>query len=128
MKDLQTTNEQHRTVFTYSVGFLLSIILTFAAYIPTVIHANSHHQIFDHNLLIPLLLIFAFSQLIVQLIFFLHLLQEKNPRWNFVFFVSTFALVLLVVVMSIWIMNHLNYNMTPQQMNKFILHDEGIHY
>jgi cytochrome o ubiquinol oxidase operon protein cyoD len=127
MKDMQSSNN-HGSIFSYTLGFLLSIILTFAAYIPTVIHFNSHHQIFSHELLIPLLLLFAFLQLTVQLIFFLHLLQEKKPRWNFIFFISTFALVLLVVVMSIWIMSHLNYNMSPQQMKNAILHDEGIHY
>ena len=118
--------QEHGSIKSYTIGFVLSIILTFAAYVPTVLYQNSQHEIFSRQLLIPLLLIFAMMQFIVQLVFFLHLAKESKPRWNLVFFVSTFMLVLLVVVASIWIMDHLNYNMTPASMSNFILKDEGI--
>lgn len=117
----------HGSLRSYAIGFVLSIILTFVAYIPAVMHGNSHHQLFSHELLIPLLLTFAFIQLVIQLVFFLHVMQESKPKWNLVFFAGTFALVLMVVVMSMWIMQHLNNNMTPQQMNNYIIKDEGIH-
>ena len=125
----QTDDKQHNehgSLRTYAIGFILSLVLTFAAYIPAAIHQNSHHEIFSHEFLIPLLLIFAFIQLGIQLIFFLHILSEKKPRWNSIFFVGTFGLVILVVGMSIWIMNHLNHNMMPQQMDNYIMQDEGI--
>jgi hypothetical protein len=31
----------------------------------------------------------------------------------------------MVVVGSIWIMHHLNYNMMPTQMDSFLIQDEG---
>lgn len=117
----------HGSVSSYIIGFILSILITIAAYIPVYVHQTSAHEVFSHAFLIPFVLILAFVQLTVQLWFFLHIGKESGPRWNLAFFVSTFGLVLLVVVMSIWIMNHLNTNMTPADMTNFILHDEGIH-
>lgn len=122
-------NQQVRSVGSatpYIIGFLLSIILTFAAYIPVVIHSGSHHSMFSHELLIPLVLFFAIVQLVVQLLFFLHLGQEKKPHWNLIFFVSTVSIILLVVVGSLWIMYHLNYNMMPSQIDQHVMQDEGI--
>jgi cytochrome o ubiquinol oxidase operon protein cyoD len=119
-------NKTHGSLRSYIIGFLLSIFLTFAAYIPVVMHQNSRHELFSHELLLYFVSFLAVLQLVVQLIFFLHLLQEQKPRWNLVFFFSTISIVLIVVVGSIWIMNHLNYNMTPPQMEKFLIKDEGI--
>lgn len=118
----------HGSVISYVFGFLFSVILTLTAYIFAEIHITSTHEALPHEILIPLLIGFAMVQLVVQLIFFLHVFNESKPRWNLLFFVGTFMGVLLVVVMSIWIMNHLNYNMTPEQMKTHILKDEGIHY
>lgn len=120
--------ENHKTTFTtYIIGFLLSIILTIAAYLFAVNHITSRHELFSHELLIALFMGLAFIQLIVQLLFFLHLGQESKPRWNLVFFLATGGAVLTVVIASLWIMYHLNYNMTPQDMNHIIILEEGIH-
>lgn len=111
---------------TYIIGFLLSIILTLGAYIPVVIHQNSFHTAFTHEVLIPLVLLFAFLQLLVQLIFFLHMASEEKPRWNLVFFGLTAGAVLLIVIASIWIMNNLNYNMMPHEVDQVIMEKENI--
>ncbi len=130
MSDIQMAHhhqpQKHGSISSYLIGFLLSIIFTMLAYIPVVIHQNSLHEVFSHELLIPLVLIFAIAQLIVQLVFFLHVWQESRPKWNFSIFLITISLVLLVVIGSLWIMSHLNYNMTPKEMNTYILHQEGM--
>jgi cytochrome o ubiquinol oxidase operon protein cyoD len=105
----------------YIVGFLLSLVLTFGSYLVVVYH------LFDTTLLVTVLIGLALVQLVVQLLFFLHLGQEKKPRWNLIFFIATAGVVFLVVVGSIWIMNNLNYNMMPgQKMDQQILKDELI--
>lgn len=104
----------------YVTGFLLSLATTLASYMLVTSH------IFDNTILLIVVLFLAFLQLIVQLLFFLHLGQEKQPRWNLYFFVATVGMMLLVIIGSIWIMDHLNYNMMPQQMDKMIILDEGI--
>lgn len=108
------------TTKAYVVGFALSLVLTFAAYFLVTQH------IFSGVVLTTALLELAFVQLIVQLLFFLHLGQESRPRWNLIFFLLTFGVVLLVMVGSLWIMSNLNYNMTSQDMSKIIIEDEGI--
>ena len=108
------------TTKAYIIGFVLSLALTLLAYCFVAYH------IFTGVVLTTALLELAFVQLIVQLLFFLHLGQESRPRWNLVFFLLTFGVVLLVMVGSLWIMHNLNYNMTPQDMSKIIIEDEGI--
>lgn len=82
------------------IALIASLILTFTAYFLAT------HHLFSFALL-PL----AFVQAAVQLIFFLHVGQEKKPRWNLLFFGFMLLVVFLVVVCSLWIMYHLNYNM-----------------
>lgn len=114
------TKHQYGSLKPYVIGFVLSLVLTLAAYFLTV------SQSFGTSLLVTVLIVLAVTQLIVQLVFFLHLAQEQAPRWQLWFFMSTVGIVLLVVVGSIWIMTHLNYNMRPEQMQEFLIKDEGI--
>jgi cytochrome o ubiquinol oxidase operon protein cyoD len=111
----------------YVIGFVLSIIFTLAAYIPVSIHLNSSRTVFSQEMLISLVLFFALAQLFVQLFFFLHLSQEKKPRWNLIFFLSTASIILIIVLASLWIMQNLNYNIMPDSnMNMYIQNTEAI--
>ena len=109
----------------YIIGFILSIFLTACAFIVTAIHVYSAHETISHEVLIPAIITFALVQMLVQLAFFLHLVYEKNPRWNTIFFFGTLSVIFIVVVGSIWIMNHLNYNMTPAQMEQYTQSQDG---
>jgi cytochrome o ubiquinol oxidase subunit IV len=112
-------------VRSYIIGFILSIVLTLAAYFLAQQHLNAGHQLMTHTTMSIIFIGIAMVQLIVQLGFFLHLGREPRPRWNLVFFIATFSIVLLVVIASIWIMDHLNYNMMPSEMEEFLIQDEG---
>ena len=120
-------NHVHGSVKSYLYGFILSLVLTFAAYVPVAVHQDANHAFLSHDLLIPFVLVLAFVQLIVQLWFFLHLGREPQPRWNGFFFLSTAAIVLMVVLASIWIMDNLNYNMTPHQVDQNVMEKENIY-
>lgn len=109
----------------YLAGFIASVLLTLLGYMLVSIHINSGHVTFSHEFLIFAVIALALTQAIVQLIFFLHLGKGKDARWNLVVFVSTLAVILIVVVGSVWIMNHLNSNMTPDQMNAYMIKSEG---
>lgn len=117
---------KHVSLTSYIVGFFISIVLTLFSFGLVKIHLHLGSNSATQNLIIFVVLLFAFMQLAVQLIFFLHLVHESKPRWNLMFFVSTFALILVVVVASVWIMNNLNYNMMPDSVSQFIIRDEGI--
>lgn len=116
--------EFYQKIASYCIGLLLAAILTLIAYILTKIHVSSYHEVISHAVLIPSILILAFVQMCVQLLFFLHV-ANKSSRWNLVFFVMTLVGVLTIVIASIWIMYHLNYNMTPVQINQYIQDQSG---
>ena len=115
-------DSDHGSVKSYTIGFVLSILLTLIAY---VIAAK---QIVSGWGLIYILLILAIVQLFVQLVFFLHLNTQSKSRWNLVVLTFAAMVVLIVVGGSLWIMKHLNYshdNLSPQQLNQSIVKDEG---
>lgn len=112
----------------YIAGFLLSIVLTLAVYIPVARHVHSHHTIYSDGLLLALMFCLAVVQLVVQLVFFLHLGRESKPRWNLMVFGLMLIVLLIVVGGSLWIMDNLNYHMlSPEQINQTVFNEESIH-
>jgi len=110
------------TTRTYVAGFVLSVIFTLTAF-----------KIVDDRLLsgwglTVTLMSFALAQLYMQLIFFLHLDQEKKPRQNLMAFAFMAMVLLIIVLGSLWIMNSLNYHaMSPSEIDTEIIQDEGIY-
>jgi cytochrome o ubiquinol oxidase operon protein cyoD len=90
------------------VGFIASLALTIAAYLIIV-----NPEIFNSSIktVTIILFILALLQSLVQLIFFINVWKEEGPLWNLGIFISTASLIFIVVFFSIWIINHLNYNM-----------------
>ncbi len=113
----------HGAYASYATGFILSLVLTFAAYFLVTGHA------FSTQTIVIAIVALAIAQLLVQLLFFLHLGAEPRPRWNLM--VMLFAVMVLVIVVfgSLWIMSNLNYHMmmSPSETNEYIMEDEGIH-
>ena len=105
----------------YITGFVVSVVLTLIAYFAV------GNKLFESNILIAFVLSLAVLQLIVQLLFFLHLLDGKPSEkgWRTIIFFSTISIILVIIIGSLWIMNNLNYHMTPQQMNQYILEQDG---
>lgn len=109
---------------TYVIGFILSIILTLAAYLLVDQHVVSGHMAWGHSFLMVAVVALALVQMIVQLIFFLHLGRESKPYWNLIVFLYAFLLVTIIVIGSLWVMYHLNYNMMhmpPTQVDEYML-------
>jgi cytochrome o ubiquinol oxidase operon protein cyoD len=105
----------------YVVGFVMSLVFTLIPYYLVV------KKELNKNTLLATIIGFAVTQLIIQVVFFLHLGREKKPRFNLVFLMSTISLILVVVVGSIWIMNHLHYNMMPKDVTDKIVTDEAVY-
>lgn len=122
MKNHQEQSEaSHGSLLTYTIGFVLSIVLTLLAY-----SAVSNHAL-DTTALVAVIVILAIIQLKVQLIFFLHLGRESSPRWNLITLLFALMVVLILVFGSLWIMHNLNYSMTtPDNINTYILQQEAI--
>lgn len=99
----------------YIYGFLLSLVLTLAAYLLVT------NKILTGPLLIVAVTGLALVQLFIQLILFLHLGSETKPRWNQLAFVSTVVVAVIIVFGSVWIMKNLDYHMTSQDINQKML-------
>ena len=118
----------HGTLLSYISGFVFSLVLTLTVFILVNGHLTTGHEAYSHGFLTLAIVGLAIVQLVVQLVFFLHLGAESRPRWNLAVFL--FMLVVLVVIVggSLWIMDNLNYNMrSPQDTSTSIMKDEGIH-
>lgn len=109
----------------YVTGFVLSLSLTLAAAWLVVVHTTS--GAFSVDVTIGGILVLAVAQLFVQLIFFMHITEETGPRFRLVVLLSTVGIIFIVITGSIWIMNHLNYNMmaSPAEMNSYIQSQDG---
>ena len=117
----QQPKTERGTVKSYVIGFLLSLVFTAIPYYLVV------NKTVEGNTLLATILGFAVLQMAVQIFFFLHLGRGPKPLYNVVFFVSTVGIILMVVLGSIFIMNHLNYNMMPAEATtKKLAQDEGI--
>ena len=91
-------------------GFITSLILTVVAYF---IILNPEFFSFHVKTAVMVIFILALTQSLVQLIFFINVWKEEGPLWNLGIFISTVSIIFIVIFFSIWIMNHLNYNMMP---------------
>lgn len=89
-------------------GFAASLILTLAAF-AMIVRPDFFHL--ELKSTICIIFVFALFQSLIQSICFLNLWNEKRPRWNLVVFASTIFIIIIIIAGSIWIMNHLNYNM-----------------
>lgn len=116
----QRPKGEHGTTISYVVGFVLSLIFTAIPYYMVVNKSASGAS------LLTVILVFAVLQMLVQIFFFLHLGRGPKPFYNVAFFGATAGAILVVVGGSIWIMNHLNYNMTPTDASKYLAENEGI--
>jgi cytochrome o ubiquinol oxidase subunit IV len=114
-------DEEHGTTGSYIIGFILSLVFTAIPYYLVV------NESFTSSMLLATILVIAVLQMIIQIVFFLHLGRGPKPLYNVTFFIATVGTILLVVVGSIWIMNHLNYNMAPTEISKKLIEKEGIY-
>ena len=95
----------HGSVGSYIVGFIISVVLTLSAF------GAVAYKIFPTTGLIITISVLAVIQLLVQLVFFLHLDTSSSSRWNLMAFLFTLLVVVVLVFGSLWIMLSLNYNM-----------------
>lgn len=101
-------DSHHYTYGKYTLGFILSLVLTFGAYFLV------EGKILSGDHLYIALGILSIVQVFVQLIFFLHMMDEQKPRYNLAVFLFMALVIVIIVAGTLWIMANLNYRMmTP---------------
>ncbi|MFT3929649.1 MAG: cytochrome o ubiquinol oxidase subunit IV [Spongiibacteraceae bacterium] len=98
----------HITLKGYVIGFVLSVILTA---IPFWLVMNK--VIASPSTTAFVILAFAVVQIVVHMIYFLHLDAKSEGGWNMLALIFTAVLLIIMLAGSLWVMYHMNANMMP---------------
>jgi cytochrome o ubiquinol oxidase operon protein cyoD len=92
----------------YMIGFVLSVILTAIPFWLVMSGALGSTQLTAFAIMA-----FAVAQIIVHMIYFLHMNGKSEGGWTMLALVFTIILVVIALAGSLWVMYHLNTNMMP---------------
>ncbi|WP_085726442.1 cytochrome o ubiquinol oxidase subunit IV [Pseudomonas sp. R37(2017)] len=88
----------HGSVKSYGIGFILSVILTLIPF------GLVMYPTLPKSITLLIVVAFAVIQVLVHLVYFLHLDRSAAQRNNVIAFVFAAIVIVLLVGLSIWIM------------------------
>ncbi|RDD72484.1 cytochrome o ubiquinol oxidase subunit IV [Paracoccus versutus] len=99
----------HGSYSSYIKGFLLSVILTAIPF--GLVMAGG----FESRALTAVTVIgFAVVQILVHMVYFLHMNGKQEEGWTMLSTIFTVVVVVILLAGSLWVMYHMNTNMMPQ--------------
>jgi cytochrome o ubiquinol oxidase operon protein cyoD len=98
----------HGTMQSYMTGFILSVILTAIPFALVMTHA-----IESKTLTAVLVMLIGAVQIVVHMIYFLHMNPKSEGGWTMMALIFTLLIVAIALSGSLWVMHHLNANMMP---------------
>jgi len=104
----------HATLKDYLTGFVLSVVLTALAFWLVMAKVLP-----GAGITTLVILTLAVVQIVVHVIYFLHMNARSEGGWSMLALIFTLVLVVIALAGSLWVMYHLNHNMmpaSPQQM------------
>ncbi|RJG06569.1 cytochrome o ubiquinol oxidase subunit IV [Noviherbaspirillum cavernae] len=102
----------HGSLKSYAIGFVLSVILTA---IPFWLVMG---KVFDKSGTTAMVILgFAAVQVVVHMVYFLHMNTRAEGGWSMLALIFTVVLVVIMLAGSLWVMYHLNHNMMPGMMH-----------
>ncbi|OOG46956.1 cytochrome o ubiquinol oxidase subunit IV [Rhodanobacter sp. C01] len=102
----------HSTLKGYMTGFVLAAILTA---IPFWLVMTGQFE--KSSTTAAVVLGLAAVQMIVHMIYFLHMDAKSQGGWNMLALIFTLVMVVITLSGSIWVMYHLDHNMMPSMMD-----------
>ncbi|PZT93121.1 MULTISPECIES: cytochrome o ubiquinol oxidase subunit IV [Sphingomonas] len=93
----------------YVIGFLLSVLLTAIPFALVMTNAFA-----DTRITAGIVMLCAVVQIVVHMIYFLHMNTKSESGWTLMALIFTVVLVGIVIAGSLWVMYHMNVNMMPQ--------------
>ena len=97
----------HGSLRGYLAGYVVAALLTIASF-----HAAQTDALTPSSVTAAITVL-AIAQMLVHLIFFLHISTSPHQRTNILAFAVTMLIVSMIVAGSLWIMSHLESNMMP---------------
>ncbi|HEX7817457.1 cytochrome o ubiquinol oxidase subunit IV [Dyella sp.] len=107
-EDHHDEDTPHASFKGYMTGFVLAVILTAIPF--AVVMTGGFAK---PGMTALLVLGFAAVQIVVHMIYFLHMNTKSQGGWNMLALIFTIVLVVIALSGSIWVMYHLNHNMMP---------------
>jgi cytochrome o ubiquinol oxidase operon protein cyoD len=101
-------DHSHGSLSTYLLGFVLSVVLTAIPFWLVMGGALPSKQITA-----LVIMAFAVVQIVVHMIYFLHMNTKSENGWSMMALIFTIVMVVIALSGSLWVMNHLNSNMMP---------------
>lgn len=101
----------HGSLKGYVTGMVLSLVLTLASFGAVMT------DVVPRGYGLATIVVLCVVQLIVQLVYFLHLGTARDQRSNVGIFVCTGFLIAVIVGLSLWVMHNANVNMMPTHMS-----------
>lgn len=98
----------HGTVKGYMTGFVLAVILTAIPF--WLVMGNVFESSSTTSLVV---LAFAAVQIVVHMIYFLHMNTRSEGGWTMLALIFTIVVVVITLTGSLWVMYHMNTNMMP---------------
>ncbi|WP_208435597.1 cytochrome o ubiquinol oxidase subunit IV [Bartonella phoceensis] len=106
---MSTHNEVHGpSTGSYLVGFILAVFFTLGSFIPVMYGMMGSWAI---STKVTYLIGMAIIQIIVQIVFFLHLSSGPDAKWNLSALWFAVICAFLIIGGTWWAISHLNYNM-----------------
>jgi cytochrome o ubiquinol oxidase operon protein cyoD len=98
----------HGTFSSYMLGFVLSVVLTAIPFWLVMSGVLPSKQITA-----LIIMAFAVVQIVVHMIYFLHMNTKSENGWTMMALIFTIVMVVIALSGSLWVMSHLNSNMMP---------------
>lgn len=98
----------HGSRGSYVTGFVLSVILTA---IPFGLVMSG--VIVDKSVVAGICMVLAIVQIVVHMIYFLHMNRKSEAGWTLMSLIFTIIIVVIALTGSLWVMFHMNQNMMP---------------
>ena len=108
----------HGDFRSYMTGFVLSVILTA---IPFIIVMSGGFESRAVTALVVLL--FAVVQIVVHMIYFLHMNLNAEGGWTVISLVFTLIVLIICLAGTIWVMHNMDSNMMPDMIE--MMEDKG---
>lgn len=98
----------HGSLSGYLIGFGLSVALTAIPFWLVMTGVLDSKQATALSIMA-----LAVAQIVVHMVFFLHMNSRSQGGWTMMALIFTLVLVVIALTGSLWIMYHLNTNMMP---------------
>ena len=108
-------DHDHGSYKSYLTGFVLAVVLTAIPFWLVMSNAFASSRAAG-----IVLLGLAAVQVVVHMVYFLHLNSKSESGWTMISTLFTIMIVVIMMAGSLWVMYHMNHNMMPSMNHETV--------